>query len=173
MAITEQELLDRASIQDVLHRYAQAQDQNRWELYEGVFTVDATVDLVGVALGELTAAQLGAFLKDTFNATRVSGQHLIGNTLYDIGQDTARTVSEVLHHTLQTTDTHGVLRRSTGTSLYADDWLRTADGWRISHRTVTQKHLEEDEVTYSDELLTTIRTGAERVAAWLRREDAE
>lgn len=173
MAIAEQELLDRASIQDVLHRYAQAQDQDRWDLYERIFTEDATIDLVGVALGELTAAELGAFLKDTFNATRISGQHLIGNTLYDIGHDAARTVSEVLHHTLQTTDVHGVLRRSTGTSLYADEWLRTADGWRINHRTVTQKHLEEDQVTYSSELLATIRTGAERVAAWLRREDTE
>lgn len=168
MTITAQELLDRASIQDVLHSYAQAQDQDRWDLYERVFTPDAVVELVGVALGELTAAQLGSFLKDTFNATRVSGQHLIANTLYEIDQDTARTVSEVLHHTLQTTDRHGVLRRSTGTSLYADDWARTVDGWRISHRTVTQKHLEEGEVTYSDELLATLKAGAERVAAWLQ-----
>jgi hypothetical protein len=153
-------LVDRAAIQDVLHAYAQAQDQNRWDLFERVFTADAEVELPGTALGTLPAAALGRFLRDDFNATRVSGQHLIGNTLIEVDGDAARSTSEVLHLTLQRTDRPGVLHRSRGTGLYADTWQRTADGWRIAHRVATQKHLEEDDVSYPADLLATIEAGA-------------
>ncbi|HEY0188115.1 MAG TPA: nuclear transport factor 2 family protein [Cellulomonas sp.] len=156
------DLVDRAQIRDVLHAYAQAQDQDRWDLFDRVFTPDAEIDLPGTALGTLAAADLGRFLREDFNATRVSGQHLIANTLVDLDGDagTARSTSEVAHLTLQRTDRPGVLHRSRGTGLYTDTWQRTADGWRIAHRVATQKHLEEDDVTYPTDLLTTIEAGA-------------
>lgn len=160
MTFTIQALADRAEIQDVLHRYAQAQDQNAWALYDTVFTADAVVELVGTEMGAMPAAQLGSFLRDVFNATRVSGQHLIANTLIDLDGDTARSVSEVLYFTLQTTAKKGVLDHARGTSLYADTWLRTGDGWRISHRVTTQKHLESSPVDYDPAFLATITAGA-------------
>lgn len=154
------ELIDRAEIQDVLHAYCQAQDQDRWDLYETVFTDDAVIEFPGLPLGSLSARALGRFLREDFNATRISGQHLIANTLAEIDGDTARTVSEVLHLTLQRTGDPAVVHRSTGTSLYADTWRRTPDGWRIQRRVTTQKHLEQDDIPYDPALLATIEAGA-------------
>ncbi|GAB6899275.1 nuclear transport factor 2 family protein [Kineosporia succinea] len=154
-----QDLLDRAAIEDTLHRYAQAQDQNAWDLYDTVFTDDAAIDLVGVSAQPLKAPALGQFLKD-FNATRLSGQHLIANTLIDLDSPTARSVSEVLHVTLQRTDEPTQLRVSEGSSLYVDTWHRSEAGWRITHRVVTQKHLDERVVEYDAGFITTIEAGA-------------
>lgn len=166
MTLTTTDLIDRAQIQDVLHAYAQAQDQDRWDLYDRVFTPDARVDFPGLPLGTLPAADLGRFLREDFGRTRVSGQHLIANTLFEIDGDAARTVSEVWHLTLQRTETDGVLRRSTGTTLYVDTWQRS-DGWRIAHRVAIQKHLDVADVAYDVDLLATIEQGAATDwAAW-------
>lgn len=157
--ITAEELLDRAEIQDRLHRYCQAQDQNAWQLYQGVFRPGAEVEFVGLPFGTLTAEQLETFLRD-FNATRLSGQHLIANTLIEVDGDTARSVCEVLHSTLQRTEEPGRLKLSEGGSLYADSWQRTAEGWQITHRVVTQKHLNEDVVDYDEQFVAVIEAGA-------------
>lgn len=160
MSVDITELTDRAEIQDVLHSYCQAQDQDRWELFDTVFTGDAVVEFPGLPLGSMPAQDLGRFLREEFGSTRISGQHLIANTLYDIQGDRARTVSEVLHLTLQRTGTENMVHRSTGTSLYADTWTRTPDGWRIAHRVTTQKHLDEADIAYDPQLLATIAAGA-------------
>lgn len=159
MTITLPELVDRAAIEDGLAAYAQAQDQELWHLFDRVFSENAVIELRGLDVPELSSSQLRDFLQD-FNRTRISGQHLITNTLIKISDDKARSVSEVFHLTLQTTDRQGVLKRSRGGSLYADEWVRTEDGWRISHRVITQKHLEESEVDYPAELLATIGAGS-------------
>lgn len=152
-------LLDRAGIEDALHRYAQAQDQNAWDLYDSVFTEDATIELVGLSLGSLSAADMGQFLRK-FNERRLSGQHLIANTLIEVDSPAARSVSEVLHFTLQRTDEPTKLKLSEGSSLYADTWRKTDTGWRISHRVVTQKHLDERVVEYDAAFVAVIEAGA-------------
>ncbi|MFT4123837.1 MAG: nuclear transport factor 2 family protein [Microbacteriaceae bacterium] len=162
MTLTLAELIDRAEIQDALHRYAQAQDQDRWDLYDTVFTDDAEVELVGLPLGTVPAVEFGRFLRVDFGATRLSGQHLIGNTLIELLGDTARSVSEVLHSTLQRTGTPNELTLSEGTSLYADSWRRTGAGWCIAHRIITQKHVEERVVSYDPAFIAAIEAGAAR-----------
>ncbi|MFC5338850.1 nuclear transport factor 2 family protein [Leucobacter denitrificans] len=159
MTFTLSELADRAEIEDALHAYAQAQDQDKWQLFDRVFSGDSVIELKGLPVPPLNAEAMRGFLQD-FNRTRVTGQHLITNTLIELNGDEARSVSEVFHLTLQTTEQEGVLKRSRGGSLYADAWSRTEDGWRITHRVVTQKHLDESEVEYSPELLQTISAGA-------------
>ncbi len=159
MTFTLTDLVDRAEIDDALHAYAQAQDQNAWHLFDGVFAPDAVIELRGLPIPPLGPAELRGFLQQ-FNRTRVSGQHLITNTLITVDGDTARSVSEVLHLTLQTTDQEGTLHRSHGGSLYADDWTRGADGWRIRHRVVTQKHLDERDIEVPADLLATISAGS-------------
>ncbi len=159
MTFTLAELADRAEIEDALHAYAQAQDQEAWHLFERVFSDDAVIELLGLPIPPLGATEMRGFLQE-FNRTRVSGQHLITNTLIEIDGDRARSVSEVFHLTLQTTERAGVLKRSRGGSLYADEWARTEAGWRITRRVVTQKHLDEAEVEYPTALLTTITAGA-------------
>jgi hypothetical protein len=160
MTITEQELIARAEIQEVLTYYAQAQDQDQWDLYERVFTPDALLEFPGTGLGNLSAAEFRAFIETKFNPTRLSGQHALANTTFAIDGGSARTITEVLSFTLQYTDREGVLTRMRGNSLYVDDWVFSNGEWRIRHRVTAQKNIETDEVTYTPELIASIRAGS-------------
>ncbi|MEE4454647.1 nuclear transport factor 2 family protein [Novosphingobium resinovorum] len=168
LQITDAELLARAEISDLLVRYGQAQDQDEWSLYEGVFTPDATIHFPGMPMESLGAAEFGQFLQD-FNRTRISGQHLIGNTLYRFAADgeSAHVVSEVTYITLHPTDTPGRVRRIRGNGLYSDRAVRTAQGWRIARRDIAQKNVEIDEGDYDPVLLAAIESAA--TTRWFAR----
>jgi ketosteroid isomerase-like protein len=167
MALTEKELIARSEITEVLTAYAQAQDQNEWGLFDKVFTEDAVLEFPGAGIGTLSPVQLKTFLKDVFNTTRISGQHALANTIFEIDGDRARTVSEVYYFTLQTTDKEGILRRIRGNAIYVDDLVHANGEWRIRHRVTAQKNVETDDIEYAPELIATIRD-ANRVR-WIRQ----
>jgi hypothetical protein len=161
MGFSLQELSDRAEITDLLVAYCHAQDQEAWHLWDGIFTEDATVDLLGVLPQPLAASALRGFLEQ-FNATRISGQHTLGNILIALEQDTAHVVSELLAITLQTTDVDGSYLRLRSASVYADDLVRTSAGWRLHRRIVAQKYTEREEITLPETTLAQIQAGAGR-----------
>ena len=160
-AITEKELLARAEIGDLLVRYCQAQDQDEWALYEGIFTDDALIHFPGMPMESQSAADFGRFLQ-TFNETRISGQHLLGNTLFHFDSDggQAHVVSEVVYITLHPTDVPGTVRRVRGNALYSDLAVLTDEGWRIARRDIAQKNVEFDEAQYDPTLLSGIESAA-------------
>jgi hypothetical protein len=160
-AMTPELLLDRASIRDVLVAYCHAQDQNLWQLWDGVFTQDATIELPGVTPDPLSPSGHRDLLVE-FNVGKISSQHALSNTLYAIEGDVARTVTELTAISLHETGTPGVLRRTSWMGLYIDDLLRTQKGWRIRHRVIAQKNVQIDELEYSKEVLAMIRAGAGR-----------
>lgn len=159
--ITDDELLARAEISDLLVRYGQAQDQDEWGLYEDIFTQDATIHFPGMPMESRSAAEFGRFLQD-FNKTRLSGQHLIGNTLYRFDEDGAHAhvVSEVIYITLHLTEAEARVRRVRGNALYSDHAVRTSEGWRIARRDIAQKNVEIDEGDYDPALLAAIESAA-------------
>ncbi|HZU65228.1 MAG TPA: nuclear transport factor 2 family protein [Novosphingobium sp.] len=159
MSLTEQELLDRAEITDALVAYCQAQDQNAWPLYARAFTADATIAFPGMGMEPMAASVFRDFLI-RFNETRLSGQHLIGNSWFEISGDEACVVSEAIYITLHPTDTPGRIRRVRGNALYTDRCRRTAEGWRIAERVIAQKNVEVDEGDYDPALLEAIRAAA-------------
>lgn len=164
--MTENELLSRAGISDTLIRYCHAQDQNCWALYDAVFDADARVEHSGPVPRIISAAQHRKELLE-FSGSRVSGQHLIGNTVFTIDGETARTVSEVMHVTLQETSIPHRLVRIRGNALYVDDLVRRPDRWRIRYRIIACKNLERDEVDYDPALLEHIRETS--AADWFNR----
>jgi len=157
--LSDTDLIDRAEISDALVAYCHAQDQNEWALYDAVFTYDATVAFPGMNMPDMTAAVLRDFLIE-HNKTRISGQHLIGNTMFEIDGDRARVVSEVIYVTLHPTADEHVVKRVRGNALYVDAFVRSAYGWRIRHRSIAQKNVEIDEGRYDPALLGAIREGA-------------
>ncbi|MFT4248827.1 MAG: nuclear transport factor 2 family protein [Pseudomonas sp.] len=159
--LSEREVVARAEILETLVAYCQAQDQQHWDLYDAVFAPEATIALHGMPLPPMCADAFKAFLVD-FNRTRISGQHLLGNVLYRIAGDTARTLSEVIYLTLHPTDEPGVVKRIRGNALYVDDLVRGEDGWRIRKRVIAQKNVETDQAHYDDALLAGIRAAAAR-----------
>ncbi len=124
---------DRDDIIDVAIAYTWALDTKRLDDLAQVFTADATGMLHGVACDGLPAIVErigGAILR--LDAT----QHLVGNHQVRVDGDTAT-------HRCQLASQHVKAGTPGGDTYvvggyYDDRLVRTADGWRITHRTMQQ-----------------------------------
>lgn len=139
MSLTTQDLLDRAEITDAINAYSQALDQREWSLLDAAFTPDADITLLDRDV-HYTPAQLQELLSGANDSTRLSGQHLGGNTWFEINGDTAHTVTEVHWVTLQTTDDPVKFKHIRAGGIYVDDLVRTDAGWRIARRELALKN---------------------------------
>ena len=156
MALNLQEVKDRAEISDVLHRYAQGIDQRAWDLYLSAFAEDAVIDVVGYLAAPMTPMQFKQFLITTFDRVRLSGQHLLANTLFAISGSHARTVTEFLAVNLERTEELGRIKRQIASGLYVDDLLDTSSGWKIVRRTLVRKSDDEEFIVYPETVLDAI-----------------
>ncbi|PPG31475.1 hypothetical protein C5E10_10970 [Pseudoclavibacter sp. RFBG4] len=140
------EALDRLEIQELLHRYSLAVDDRRWDLWETLFTGDAVIDFRGSFWAENpqgwglhSPAELRQILTDSSGPDRITGQHLVLNSIIDLGDDTATAHSEFLAITVRRTADpatwHGgvAAKVSTGGS-YDDEFVREGSRWRIRRR---------------------------------------
>lgn len=157
MALTEQELLDRAEIFDALIAYSQGLDQRNWDLFDRAFTPDAALRFPGSGHHPLTPAEFKELLRSQNDSTRLSGQHNLYNPHYRIEGDTAHVVTEFTWLTLQQSHEPGLLYEVSGGGLYVDDLARTADGWRITARNVGQKSHLTRHVPYPADRIEAIR----------------
>ena len=123
---------DEQAIIDVAIAYTWALDTKQIDQLRSVFAPDATADLHGVACDGLDAiiARIERPLSE-LDAT----QHLVGNHQVRVDGDTAT-------HRCHLQSQH-VKRGTPGGDnfliggVYEDRLARTADGWRITHRTMT------------------------------------
>lgn len=154
-ALTLQDLLDRAGIDDAINAYSHALDQREWRFLEKGFTKDAQITLLDrdqvLDLDGLVELLSGN------DATRLGGQHLLGNTWYEIDGDTAHTVTETYWTTLQTSEEADRYLLIRGTAMYVDDLVRTEDGWRIARRALALKSVTRDLVPVREDDLENIR----------------
>ncbi|MDG0970604.1 MAG: nuclear transport factor 2 family protein [Porticoccaceae bacterium] len=141
MATTEsQNFADHLEIQQVINLYASAIDKHQWSALEGVFTEDARADFIelGVFEGRQTITDLIASVLTQCSVT----QHLLGNINIIVSGDTATATCylSALHVGLgdYATETMTVWGE------YSDRLVRTADGWRINHRTLTSMYTSGD-----------------------------
>ena len=127
--MTLEEMSDRMEIQDLMVEYCYAIDNRDWDGLDAVFTPDAVIDyseMVGVK-GSLT--EIKAFLASSMTAVAAC-QHIISTSKIIIEGDRAhgRTICTnpmVLHP-----NGHVMLLGL----WYRDEFVRTAQGWRISSR---------------------------------------
>jgi hypothetical protein len=124
---------DRSDIIDLAVRYTWALDTKAVEELRDVFTADATATLRGVecvGVDEIIARIGGAILR--LDRT----QHLVGNHLVTVDGDTGTHRCHLQgQHVLNGCD--GGDNFLVG-GYYDDRVVRTADGWRIAHRTMQQ-----------------------------------
>jgi hypothetical protein len=124
---------DRSSIIDLAVRYTWALDTKNVEDLRNVFTADATATLRGVeceGIDQIISRIGGAILR--LDRT----QHLVGNHLVTVEGDTAT-------HRCQLQGQHVLSGCEGGENYivggyYDDRVVRTADGWRIAHRTMQE-----------------------------------
>lgn len=134
---SQQELSDRLEIQDQITAYSYAIDLHNWDELDDIFTTDAMLDFTATGGERGTLAELKPWLDKSLNL--FSGhQHLMGNTRVRFGADGDTATSQTMclnpmplvHDNAQQLVLVGIW--------YADEWVRTADGWRIAER-VQQK----------------------------------
>lgn len=134
MATTDSAIADRLEIADLLTAYAVAVDTGAWEDLDEVFTPDAQIDYRGAGGIAGRLPEIKAWLAETLPRFVVR-QHLITNVQVDFadGGDTAQ-VGCYLYNPMGHRDDAGTLSMFFVGGGYADTVLRTATGWRISHR---------------------------------------
>jgi len=124
-----QEISDRLEIQQLLIDYCHAIDDFDWDALDNVFTPDAIIDYSEMTPFRGNRAQAKAFLAKSMAGT-AHCQHIISTSQIRIDGDRAygRTVC-----------TNPMVAKDTGHLMivglwYRDEMLRTAEGWRITHR---------------------------------------
>lgn len=130
---TDEMNADEKAIIDLTIAYTWALDTKQFDELRDVFTPDATGMLHGVACADADAI-----------IARISGalipldvtQHLIGNHQVRIDGDTATCRCQLHSQHLRRGTEGGETYVIGGT--YDDRLVRTADGWRISHRTMAE-----------------------------------
>ena len=137
MTLSLQEISDRLEIQDLVYRYADIIDAQRFDELRTVFTDDAHIDYAetGGAVGSVE--EIIAFLKKAL-AVFPNTQHLNGNmqiSLYGDGDGDGDTATgRVMCFNPMELDT-GEGRHTFMLGVwYRDHYRRCAGGWRIARR---------------------------------------
>lgn len=122
---------ETSAIIQLLNLYGFAVDTQRWDLFDRIFTEDVEADFSEPAHWR----DLASFKRDfaAFHDPFDSTQHCMMNHLVEVDGDTAQAF---------TYGTWRLVRRGVdggplwdGSGWYDDDLVRTAQGWRIRHRT--------------------------------------
>jgi hypothetical protein len=122
---------DITAIIQIVNLYGFAVDTQRWDLFDRIFTKDVEADFSATAHW----TDLESFKRDfaAFHDPFDSTQHVMSSHLVHVEDDTAQAF---------TYGSWRLVRKAVdgaplwdGTGWYEDDLVRTAQGWRIRHRT--------------------------------------
>lgn len=139
MALSPQELADRAEIMDVLIRYAQAIDTKQFDLLADVFTPDAHVDYTTSGGIEGSYPEIRVWLEKALTPFPTY-LHALSNTTYRFEGESAHTQTYFVNPMAY--PVANGLHTFTVYGYYIDRLARTADGWRIAERTEEQCLME-------------------------------
>ncbi len=128
-----QKIADILEIQSLLARYAFAIDARDFDQLDRVFTPDAMIDYTATGGARDPYPRIKPWLAQAM-ANFPYSQHLIGLPLIDLTGDTARS-RVMLFNPMQAGPDRGGLFFCGAT--YEDELVRTAEGWRIARRTLT------------------------------------
>lgn len=124
------ELADIESIRRLTHDYSWAVDNSQLDALMSLFTVDAEWDTTAFGMGiERGHDALRTFFQGLIENTK-SRCHMAMNHRIDVDGDTASATVYLHAHVIMNIDG----RRDESVGYYADDYVRTAQGWRIKRR---------------------------------------
>jgi 3-phenylpropionate/cinnamic acid dioxygenase small subunit len=125
---------DHQAIIDITLRYAWALDTHSFDELHQVFAPDVTADMRGVAVNGVD--EMIARISNAVNRFDVT-QHITTNHQIVVDGDTATCRCQLQsQHVTHSDDGNDDLFTIGGH--YYDSLVRTADGWRITHRVMTQ-----------------------------------
>lgn len=126
-----QEMSDRLEIQDLITRYVYAIDERDYDVLDQVFTPDAVIDYSELGGSKGTREETKRFLATAMPAFPAF-QHLSVNTKLAIDGDRAQAKTILFNPMAMIHE--GETRMFFIGLWYVDTLVRTAEGWRISHR---------------------------------------
>lgn len=156
MSLTLDDLRDRALISSALNRYAQGVDQRQWSLFLSAFARDARIEVPGYSDAQFTPQEFKEFLTSAFDSIRISGQHALSNTRFEIVGEYARTVTEFMAVNLERSGTPSEFRCQRAAGLYIDEWQRNASVWEIVRHVIVRKSDDQETVAIAPEHLAMI-----------------
>jgi len=117
---------DRLDLLEIPGRYGDAIDDRDWDKLRKVFTEDAVFDLTGVGSRTLNGIdEIVQFMEEEAQHPRT---HMMTNIYANPTADGAELRFRIVALLGQ---------GKTGTASYYDNVVKTADGWRVSHRETT------------------------------------
>jgi 3-phenylpropionate/cinnamic acid dioxygenase small subunit len=139
MTMSLQEISDRMEIQDLLVAYSYAIDSRDWDALDDVFTADAHIDYTAFGGSAGNLAETKAFLAEAMPMFR-SFQHMVSTSKIDIDGDTAH-VKTICHNPMVMNLGDDAVQVFYCGLWYVDEMVRTADGWRIKHRSEEKSYV--------------------------------
>lgn len=124
-----QEIGDRMEIQDLMVAYCYAIDNRDWDALDAVFTPDAIIDYSEMVGVKGTLPEIKVFLASSMGAVQAS-QHIISTSQIAIDGDRAHGRTICTNPMALQPDGHVMIVGL----WYRDEFVRTAEGWRISSR---------------------------------------
>ena len=148
MSLSLQELSDRMEINDLLVRYTRAIDDMDWNLLDTVFTPDADIDYTSSGGIAGKYPEVREWLGKALAAFPIT-IHAITNSTVTLDGDTGKGTT-LVNNPMVAPNPDGGQQQFTVWAWYVDEFVRTAEGWRISKR-------HEDQVLLEGALPTTLQ----------------
>jgi len=127
------EIADRLAINELMYRYARMVDFRQWELFDQVFTADATCDYTSSGDTKGSAREVMAWL-DRALAPWPTNLHFVTNLSINFEPDGNAAQATCYFLGPMARGTIGSQLAITNAGLYIDQLKRTSDGWRITER---------------------------------------
>ena len=127
-----QEVADRLALRALVEQYAKGADNRSPELFGGAFTKDGVLN---TSRGEVIGGDAIAALAPKLGRYKAT-MHMIGNHYVEFVDDDHAT-GETYCMASHVYDSEGVDRVYVMAIRYQDAYVRTANGWRMSARTLT------------------------------------
>ena len=126
-----EEISDRFEIQQLLIDYSTAIDQKRFDDLDAVFTPDAYIDYRAMGGIDGRFPEVKAWLADVLPKIFQAHAHMLGNFDVRIAGDSASSRTFCFNPMVFAGDKNEVMFCGLW---YDDEFIRTAEGWRMSRR---------------------------------------
>ena len=136
MSYTPEHLADHLAIDEQLSRYCRAIDSGDFDLLDSIFTADAVLDYTSSGGIRGPFGEVKPWLATVLPLFAVR-QHYVTNREITITGDTA-TSRAYLYNPMGMRQEDGSLTLFFVGGSYADRWIRTPAGWRITERVETE-----------------------------------
>jgi len=139
---TPSEAADLAEIQQKIYFYGWCIDHRLFDRLDALFVSDAIIHYDVPNGTRLPWSEMKSWLPTGLEIFRLT-QHNMSNPMVELDGDSARsrTYGHLIHFQERKTGEITVMRHH---SIYHDEWVRQAEGWRIAARRLAHMHMDGD-----------------------------